>query len=92
MTKLKSPELTPERKAFEAAQAQIRACVAAPGNCRYFTWYFSGNVTVTENGVAEQAGRAWDMSGFNALLEQHGVKGLQGRGALKSKCPEKLKP
>lgn len=76
--------------AFEAAQKSIRACVLAPDCRTYWTWYHSGNVTVTADGEAEQAGRVYHVTGFNALLESKGVTGLQGRGALQSKCPERL--
>jgi hypothetical protein len=68
----------------------IRACVMSPDHRRYWTWYWHGNVTVTVDGVAEQAGRAWNIEGFNALLERNGVVGLRGSGAWK--CPERLKP
>lgn len=84
----RNSEPTPAELAFQAAQQSIRACVLTEDRTTYFTWYRSGDVTVTANGVAEQAGRAWNIDGFNALLEKHGVRGLQGRGAWK--CPERL--
>lgn len=69
---------------------EIRACVASPEFTRFFTWYQSGNVTVTTDGTAEQAGRAYNVTGFNALLERNGVVGLRGRGAWK--VSERLSP
>lgn len=87
MTKRESEE-TPEQRAFSAAQAGIRACVLSPDKSTCWTWYRSGSVTVTVNGVAEQAGRAWNVAGFNALLEQHGVAGLSLPG--EGKRPERL--
>lgn len=69
---------------------EIRACVASPEFTRFFTWYHSGNVTVTTDGEAEQAGRAWNIDGFNALLERNGIVGLRGKDALKFKVSERL--
>lgn len=74
---------TPEQLAMEAAQKSIRACVLAEDRLTYFTWYHGGNVVVVTNGEAEQAGRAYNVAGFNALLERHGVVGLRGKGAWK---------
>lgn len=73
---------------FQMEQAQIHACVMSPDHRTFFTWYRSGNIVQVVDGEAEQAGRAYDVAGFNAILEKHGMTGLQGRFALKSKCPE----
>lgn len=85
-------KLTTKVPAADVPDNGILACVLAPDKSTYFTWYRSGNVVRTENGVSEQAGRAWTIEGFNALLEGVGVVGLQGRDALKSKRPERLAP
>lgn len=84
-----APAKTPDQSAFEAAQAQIRACVAAPADAAFFTWYRTGSVTRWTRGTQEvEISITFNLYAFNSILERNGVRGLQMRGA--GKCPEWL--